>query len=116
VSWDDDELDRKADRSGLIFDELSANTVHGNAVVCLADAGDQLRDVDIRVSLANVMERQGGVLATAPEKGRQSRRLHDVHRWFGQEKQFSKEKTCLLLRTRRLLTTLENVVITELPA
>jgi hypothetical protein len=47
--------------------------------------------VDIRVSLADVVKRQGGVLATTPEKGRRSRRLHAVHRWFGQEKQFVEE-------------------------
>jgi hypothetical protein len=70
VSGNDDELDRQINCPGLIFDELPANAVHGNAVVGLTDAGDQFRDVDIRVRLASVVERKSGILATAPEKGR----------------------------------------------
>jgi hypothetical protein len=69
VAGDDDELDGQAEGVGLVLDEGAADAVHGDAVVRLADAGDEPDDVEVGVAPAGVVEGQGTVLAPAPEEG-----------------------------------------------
>jgi len=67
--WDNHEFDRQIEGVGLIFDELPSDPVHGNAVELLANAGDELDDLDAGMALASVVQGEGAVFAPAPKEG-----------------------------------------------
>jgi hypothetical protein len=69
VVGDDHEIDRESEGVGLVLDESPPDPVHGDAVVGLADAGDELDDLEAGVALTGVMQGKGTVFAAAPEEG-----------------------------------------------
>jgi hypothetical protein len=66
---DHNELDRQSEGIGLVLDQSTPDAVHRNAVVGLTDAGNELDDLQVPVSVANVVESEGAVFAAAPEDG-----------------------------------------------
>ena len=48
--------------------KLPSDPVHGDAVIGLAETGDELNDVDAGMALADVMQGKGTVFAPAPEE------------------------------------------------
>ena len=61
--WDNNEFDLQPEGVGLICNQFSTDSVHRDAVVHLAQTGDQLDNLDVRVSLAGVMESEGAVFS-----------------------------------------------------
>jgi hypothetical protein len=83
VAGHDHELDRQAKGVSLFLDELAADAVHRDAVVGLADAGDQSGDEQVGVVQASVVQSEGTVLAAAPQKGGCPWCVHGRCRWAG---------------------------------
>ena len=60
---DDAELEPRC--TGLVFEELAADGVHGDPIEALVHRRDERCDLDV-VSLAQLVERPGAVLSAAP--------------------------------------------------
>jgi hypothetical protein len=56
---------------------LAPDTVHGNAVVELAEAGDESDNPEVRATRTQVVQGEGAVFAAAPQESCYSRRGHD---------------------------------------
>jgi hypothetical protein len=77
-TWNDHKPHRQTDGIGLVLNQTAADSVHGDAVVDLAQASDQRNDFEVWVLVEGVMEGEGAILAPAPEKGGLYSLLHRV--------------------------------------
>jgi hypothetical protein len=64
----DYEIDRETERVSLFLHELPSDPVHGDAVIGLAETGDEFDDADAGMALVGVIQRQGTIFAAAPEE------------------------------------------------